>query len=88
MVLNDGYCINIKQQDTATGAKTNKNVSLKVYYSYRLMFKCDQDNVTLRCHELCQKFMVNMYVKIESERLRYLRINQKKLRAKDSQNNY
>jgi hypothetical protein len=87
LVLNDGYCINIKQQDPVTGAKTNKNVSSKDYYAYRLMIRRDQDNVILRCRELCQKFMVVMYVKIESERFRYLLSNQKKLRAEDSQNN-
>jgi hypothetical protein len=37
LILNDGYCINIKQQDPATSAKTNKNVSSKDYYAYRLM---------------------------------------------------
>jgi hypothetical protein len=63
LILNDRYCINIKQQDPATGATTNKNVS-----------------------EFCEQFMVDMYVKIESERLRYLRFIKKKLRAEDSQN--
>jgi hypothetical protein len=51
------------------------------------MNRRDQDNVILRCGKLCQQFMVDMYVKIESERFRYLRFNQKKLRAEDSQNN-
>jgi hypothetical protein len=37
LVLNNGYCINIKQQDPTTGAKTNKNVNSKDYYAYRLM---------------------------------------------------
>ncbi|GBP75651.1 hypothetical protein EVAR_28863_1 [Eumeta japonica] len=41
------------------------------------------DNVILRCRELCQQFMVDMYAKIESERLRYLRYNQQKLRAEE-----
>jgi hypothetical protein len=66
-VLNDEFCINIKQQDPATGAKTNKNVSSKDYYAYRLMIRCDQANVILRYRELCQQFMVEMHVKIESE---------------------
>ncbi|XP_068992255.1 uncharacterized protein [Neodiprion pinetum] len=79
----DGYCINIKQRNPATGAETNKNVSSKDYYAYRLMIRRDQDNVILRCRELCQQFMVDMYVKIESERLRYLRFNQEKLRAEE-----
>jgi hypothetical protein len=44
--------MNIKQQDPATGAKINKNVSSKDYYAYRLMIRCDQNNVILRCREL------------------------------------
>jgi hypothetical protein len=51
------------------------------------MIRRDQDIVILRCHELCQQFMVEIYVKIESERFRCLRFNQKKLRAEDSQIN-
>jgi hypothetical protein len=51
------------------------------------MIRCDPDNVILQCREFCQQFIVEMHVKIESERLRYLRFNQKKLRAEDSQNN-
>jgi hypothetical protein len=67
LVLNDGYCINIKQQDPATSAKTNRNVSSKDYYAYWLMIRNDQDNVILRLRELFQQFMVDMNVKIESE---------------------
>ena len=63
----DGYCINIKQRDPATGAETYNNVSSKDYYAYRLMIRRDQDNIILRCRELCQQFLVDMYVKIESE---------------------
>ncbi|GFX56107.1 helitron_like_N domain-containing protein [Trichonephila clavipes] len=66
----DGYCINIKQRDPVSGAETNKNVSSKDYYAYRLMIRRGLDNVILRCRELCQQFMVDMYAKIESERLR------------------
>ncbi|GIY49457.1 helitron_like_N domain-containing protein [Caerostris darwini] len=64
------------------GAETNKNVSSEDYYAYRLIRLC-QDNVILRWSELCQQFMVDMYVKIESERLRYLHHNQQKLRAEE-----
>jgi hypothetical protein len=64
--------MNIKQQDPATGAKINKNVGSKDYYAYRLMIRCNRDNVILRCRDLCHKFMVDTYVKIETERLRYL----------------
>ncbi|GBP20921.1 hypothetical protein EVAR_80741_1 [Eumeta japonica] len=80
----DGYCINIKQRDTVSGAETNKNVSSKDYYAYRLMIRRGLDNVILRCRELCQQFMVDMYAKIESERLRYLRYNQQSCARKST----
>jgi hypothetical protein len=84
LVLNDGYCMNIKQEPT-TGVKTNKNVSSKYYYGYRLMVRCDQNNVILRCREHCQQFMVNMYVNMQT--ITILAIQSKKLRAEDSNNN-
>ena len=50
---------------------------------YRLLIRRDQDNVILRCRELCQQFMIDMHVKLQSERLRCLRFNQQKLRAEE-----
>ncbi|KAF8787007.1 hypothetical protein HNY73_008646 [Argiope bruennichi] len=35
------------------------------------------------CKELFQQFVVDMYAKIETERLRFIRLNQKKLRVED-----
>ncbi|XP_054091371.1 uncharacterized protein LOC128922976 [Zeugodacus cucurbitae] len=70
-------------REIVIGAETNKNVNSKDYYAYRLMIRRGLDNVILRCRELCQQFMVDMYAKIESERLRYLRYNQQKLRAEE-----
>ncbi|XP_044584940.1 uncharacterized protein LOC123265309 [Cotesia glomerata] len=66
-----------------TGAETNKNVSSKDYYAYRLMIRRRLDNAILRFRELCQQFIVDMYAKIEGERLRYLRYNQLKLRVEE-----
>lgn len=65
------------------GIETNKNVSSEDYYAYHLMIRRGQDNIILRCCELCQQFMVDMYVEIESEQLQYLRYNQQKLRAEE-----
>uniref|UniRef100_A0A182HPH8 Helitron helicase-like domain-containing protein n=1 Tax=Anopheles arabiensis TaxID=7173 RepID=A0A182HPH8_ANOAR len=79
----DGYCINIKQRDPITGNETNKKVSSMDFYSYRLMVRRNEDNLILRCRELFQQFIVDMYAKVENERLRYLRHNQKKLRAEE-----
>ncbi|GIX68690.1 helitron_like_N domain-containing protein [Caerostris extrusa] len=63
--------------------ETNKNVSSKFYYVYRLMIRNNQDNYILRYRQLYHQYVVGMYAKIESERLRFLRFNQVKLRSED-----
>ena len=40
-------------------------------------------NNILRCRQLFHQYIVDMYVKIESERLRYLKFNQTKLRSEE-----
>lgn len=52
-------------------------------YSYRLMIRTNTDNHILKCRHLYHQFVVDMYAKIESERLRYIRHNQTKLRAEE-----
>ncbi|GIY82156.1 helitron_like_N domain-containing protein [Caerostris darwini] len=74
----DGYHININ-----TGNETNKKVSSMCYYAYRLMIRNNQDNYILRFCQLYHQYVVDMYAKIESERLRFLRFNQVKLRSED-----
>lgn len=53
------------------------------FYAYRIMIKSDKRNHILECRQLFNQFIVDMYAKLESERLLYLRRNQKKLRADD-----
>jgi len=53
------------------------------YYAYRIMIRAQQSNHILKCRELFHQFIVDMYAKIESERLLYIRLNQKKLRVED-----
>lgn len=50
------------------GAETNK-VSAMNFYAYRLMIRQDVDNHLLRFRRLLQQYCVDMYVKIETERL-------------------
>ena len=40
-------------------------------------------NNILRCRQLFNLYIVDMYVKIESERLRYIKFNQAKLRSEE-----
>ena len=59
----------------------NKKCSAMHYYSYRLMIRQDEENYILKCRELFHQFVVDMYAKIESECLLYIRLNQTKLRS-------
>lgn len=53
------------------------------YYAFRIMIRENQSNHILQCRNLFSQFIVDMYAKIESERLLYIRLNQKKLRAEN-----
>ncbi|XP_008178216.1 uncharacterized protein LOC103307737 [Acyrthosiphon pisum] len=65
------------------GSETNKKVSSMNYYSYHLMIRENEDNHILKCRRLYHKYVVDMYVKIETERLTFIRLNQTKLRSEE-----
>ena len=77
----DGYHFNNKLQDPSTNKKTGKKFSARHYYSYRLMIRQDENNYILKCRQLSHQYIVDMYAKIESERLLFIRLNQTKLRS-------
>jgi hypothetical protein len=79
----DGYYIELKHVDPLTGMPTNKKVSAMEFYAYRMMFRAQSFNNILRYKELGQQFWTDMYAKIESIRLNFLRFNQKQLRVDD-----
>jgi len=53
------------------------------YYAHRSMIRLHQDNYILRYRQLYNQSVVNMYAKIESERLRFIRFNQAILRSEE-----
>lgn len=53
------------------------------FYSYRFMIRPQESNYILRCGKLFHQYVVDMYAKIESERLAYLRFNQARLRSEE-----
>ncbi|XP_075425538.1 uncharacterized protein LOC142465468 [Ascaphus truei] len=77
----DGYHFNIMQVDPASQANTKKTVSAMDFYAYRLMIRDASQNHILHCRQLFHQFIVDMYAKIESERLLYIRLHQKQLRV-------
>ena len=78
----DGYHFPIAQTDPTTGLPVDgKKVSAMDFYAYRIMMRTGDVNHILRCRKLFHQFVVDMYAKIESERLSFLRHNQKALRV-------
>ncbi|EYB87952.1 hypothetical protein Y032_0254g286 [Ancylostoma ceylanicum] len=78
----DGYHFNIMRIDPTTGCQLNRKVSAMDFYAYRIMIRNTSPNHILNCR-LFHQFIVDMYAKIESERLLYIRLNQKKLRVEE-----
>lgn len=79
----DGYHLTIKMINPMTGEETNKKVSAMNFYAYRMMIRDNEGNHLLKCCKLFHQFAVDMYAKIESERLAYIRFNQAKLRSEE-----
>lgn len=53
------------------------------FYGYRLMIRPNVVNHILLCRRLLCQYAVDMYAKIETERLNYIRFNKKKLKSED-----
>ncbi|KAL8594538.1 hypothetical protein ACOMHN_028892 [Nucella lapillus] len=72
----------IQKRDSSLQVKyTNgKVISAMDFYSYLIMEKRD-DNHILKFRQLLNQFLVDMFAKIETERLLYIRLNQKQLRV-------
>jgi len=57
------------------------NVTMAEFYSYRLQHRDTNGIALLRGGRLRQQYIVDAYVAIEQNRLKYLRLNKKKLRV-------
>ncbi|XP_073532421.1 uncharacterized protein [Phyllobates terribilis] len=79
MAITLEYLRQILQQATLQ----EKKVSAVDFNAYRIMTRFAEENHILKCKHLFHQFIVDMYAKIESERLLYIRLNQKKLRAEE-----
>ena len=77
----DGYRSNNKSIDPSTNKQTDKKCSAMNYHSYRLMIRPNDKNYILKCRQLFHQCIVDVYAKIESERLLFIRLNQTKLRS-------
>ncbi|GBM09848.1 hypothetical protein AVEN_5597-1 [Araneus ventricosus] len=76
----DGYAINFNQVEPRTSNEINKTVSAMSFYAYHLMVR-STENRLLKYRQHVHQYLVDMYAKIEAERLLFIRLNLKKLRV-------
>ena len=80
----DGYNFSVCQFNPNTGIENpQKKTSALQFYSYRLMVRHEGSNHLLYFRQLFSQFIVDMYAKIETERLLFIRQNQTKLRVEN-----
>lgn len=75
-----GYSIKISQSDPNSKTPLKKTVSISELYSYRIMERQEVNNYMLLYCSLLSQFLVDMYSKIVTERLNFIRLDQSKLR--------
>lgn len=80
----DGYHFNIRQYNPSTESTTEKRVSMMNFYAYKLMIRQTTPNHILNARHLFHQFVVDIYAKIEAERLLYIRLNKKNCAVKNT----
>ncbi|CAH9063416.1 unnamed protein product [Cuscuta europaea] len=78
----EGYRLEIKyRQVEGRDAIKRKDVTMREFFAYRLQQRDVEFSTILSSRRLFHQFIVDAYTMIESDRLKYVRLNQKKLRA-------
>ncbi|UYV71984.1 hypothetical protein LAZ67_9001443, partial [Cordylochernes scorpioides] len=77
----EGYSFHIPQIDPNTRQPLSSKVSSMDFYGYFIMVRRNSPNVIVQFGQLFHQFLVDMYAKVESERLRYIALHQRNLRA-------
>ncbi|UYV80633.1 hypothetical protein LAZ67_19001160 [Cordylochernes scorpioides] len=77
----EGYSFHIPQIDPNTRQPLSSKVSSMDFYGYVIMVRRNSPNVIVQFGQLFYQFLVDMYAKVESERLRYITLHQRNLRA-------
>ncbi|CAA7054895.1 unnamed protein product [Microthlaspi erraticum] len=83
----DGYHIDLHLKRTTTMSENPRfRVSMKEFFAYKIMQRGNQFNVLHYTGKLYQQFLVDAFTMMEAERIGFLKLNQKTLRA-DSYSN-
>jgi hypothetical protein len=79
----DGYNFNLNHVNPNTRQPTNKKTSSREFYAYRIMVREGDANHIHNFKNLFNQYLVDMYAKVESGRLLYIRTHQRELRAEN-----
>ena len=79
----DGYRTDIYHFGITGKTSTDKRtrVTMKEYFAYRLQERPNIFSMVLNARRLCQQFIVDTYTMVESERMRYIKNQNKDLRS-------
>lgn len=78
----DGFRLEIKKGVTEATKKQKKaTISMRQHYAYCLHERKNESGHLLHARRLFQQFLVDAYTTIESNRLRYLKLNLSTLRS-------
>ena len=72
------YCAD---KDPRTNKITEKKMSMLQFYAFRIMQRDGDFNILLRAGELSNQFIVDVFAKIETDRLNLFRTKQEQCRA-------
>ncbi|KAF8092614.1 hypothetical protein N665_0408s0011 [Sinapis alba] len=80
--IEDGFRLGIQKRTTdVTARHKRQNINMRQWYAFRLQERENECHTLLHSKRLFQQFLVDSYTSIESNRLRYLRMNHKCLRS-------
>ncbi|RZC20144.1 hypothetical protein D0Y65_006827 [Glycine soja] len=78
----NGYRTGMLHRATSTGKKRKRNhLTMREWFAFRLQCRSNEAQTLLHSRKLFQQFVVEGYTMVESERLSFIRNNQKKLRV-------
>ncbi|CAN6916923.1 unnamed protein product [Brassica oleracea] len=78
----DGFRLSIKKGATEKTKNQKKpNISMRQWFAFRLHERKNESHSLLHSRRLFQQFVVDAFTTIESNRLRYLKLNQPSLRS-------
>jgi len=73
--------LDMESEVLSKGKKKRQTVSCREYYCYKIQIRQKEPNETLHCGRLFQQYIVDQYIKLETQRLDFFSFNQNLFRV-------